>query len=192
MKGVLVVVDYQNDFISPSGQVAKRLGNNILKKNQALAPKIQNLINEWHKRKKPVVFVVSDYGIKHYKGWFRKIRTEMKNAYGGAAVKGTRGHELYELKSGKSDYFVVKHYFDGFYKTKLEDLLKKIKAGDIYICGANTDVCVFHTAIGSSFRGYRTFVIKDATETISPNKGLFLDYLDKYAGVRIISSNKII
>ncbi len=191
MKDILIIVDYQNDFVSPDGQVAKRLGNNIFLKSQALAGKLQKLIDMRHKTNKLVLFLVSDYNIKHYKGYFKKIRTKTKSAYGGAATKSTWGHKLYRLKSKPKDHFVVKHYFDGFYKTKLGDFLQKNKITDVYICGVNTDVCVFHTAIGSSIRGYKTFVIKDATETITPNKKIFLDYLEKYVGIQIVTSKQI-
>ena len=191
MKDILIVVDFQNDFVSPDGQVAKMLGNNVLLKSQVLKIKLQKLIDSFHKTNKLVLFLVSDYNIKHYKGCFKRIRTKMKSAYGEAATKGTWGHKLYQLKSKTKDSFIVKHYFDGFYKTKLENFLQKNKIKNVYICGVNTDVCVFHTAIGSSIRGYKTFVIRDATETITSNKKIFLDYLNKYVGVQMVYSSQI-
>ena len=187
-KELLIIVDYQNDFISPDGQVAKRLGNKVLHNGQALADKIQILINKWHQENRLIIFLISDYSLKNYEGFFKKARS--KNAYGDAAHKGTWGHKLYKLKPGPKDYFVIKNYFDGFYKSDLEKFLKKNKVDTIYLCGINTDVCVFHTAIGASIRGYKTFVIEDATETITPYKKIFINYLKNIVGVKLIKLNR--
>lgn len=189
MKNILIVVDYQNDFISPKGQVAKKIGNDLLLKSQKLADKLQSLLDKWHDEDKLVLFLVSDYSLDNYKESYRKGRE--KNPYGNVARKGTWGHELYQLKTNPKDIFIVKNYFDGFYKSKLERYLKDNNIEKVYLCGINTDVCVFHTAIGAIIRGYETYVIEDATETTSPNKQIFLDYLDKHVGIHIIKSGKI-
>lgn len=188
MKDILIVVDYQNDFVSEKGKVAKRLKANF-SKLQKISKKIQGLIDVWHGKDNPVLFLVSDYDSKYYTGEYKKFR-ETKSAYGNTALKNTWGYELYKLEPGKKDKFITKHFLNGFYKTNLENYLKTEKIDSIYFCGVNTDVCVFHAAIGSMIRGYKTYVIEDATETISPNKQIFLDYLDKYLGVNLITSGK--
>jgi nicotinamidase-related amidase len=187
---LLIIVDYQNDFVAADGQIARKVGAEKLQASQKLAPKLQTLIDTWHAKKNPVLFLISDYRRDGYKGYYKKARE--KNMYVGAAAPGTRGSELYQLKPEKEDLFVTKKYFDGFYETLLEQKLQDLKAQKIFLCGVNTDVCVFHTAIGSMIRGYETMVIEDATETISPNKQLFLDYLQKYVGVQIVNSSSLL
>ncbi len=187
---ILIIVDYQNDLVAPNGKVAKKIGKKLLKKSQDISIKIQPLIDKWHKENNTVLFLSSDYNLKFYKGSFKKHKD--KSAYGNVAIKGTKGHELYKLHSNKNDKFIVKNYFDGFYKTKLDEYLKKQKSNNIFICGINTDVCVFHTAIGAMNRGYNVYVIEDATASISDrNKKIFLEYLKSYIGVKIIKSHKI-
>ncbi|MFA6042395.1 MAG: isochorismatase family cysteine hydrolase [Patescibacteria group bacterium] len=186
MKKLLCVVDYQNDFVSPDGKVAKQLGNDKLLKAQALLPKIQQLLDAWHKRSDPVLFLQSDYSLKNYKASFQEGRKN--SAYSNAAIVGTWGHALFGLQPAASDARLVKLYFDGFYQSALEDTLVKQEITDVYFCGINTDVCVFHTAIGAIVRGYRSYVIEDATETVSSaeQKAIFLQYLKNYVGVQIV------
>ena len=189
-KDLLIVVDYQNDFVTPKGQVAKRLGNHILANSQRIAMNIQNAIDRWHEKDYPVLFIVSDYNSKYYSGEFKRHRAA--TPYGDLAKKGTWGHKLYKIKSHKKDKVTVKHYFDGFYKTNLEAYFKKEKVKGIVICGINTDVCVFHTALNAAVRGYKVSVIKDATATVSQDKETFLMYLKRNAGVSIITLNKVL
>ena len=97
---LLVVTDYQNDFISNDGKVAKILKVDLSGK-QKIASKIQKAVNYWHGKKSPVLFLVSDYDTKNYQGNFKKIRKN--NAYGDTARKDTWGHKLYELKTSSTD-----------------------------------------------------------------------------------------
>ena len=38
---ILIITDYQNDFVAPNGKVSKRIGNNSLKASQAIEQNIQ-------------------------------------------------------------------------------------------------------------------------------------------------------
>ena len=150
MKDILIVVDYQNDFISPKGQIAKKIGNSLLLKSQKLVDKLQPLLDKWHNEDKPVLFLVSDYSLDNYKESYRKGRE--KSPYGNTAKQGTWGYKLYKLKASPKDTIITKNYFDGFYKSKLEDFLKDNNIEKVYLCGINADVCVFHTAIVAIIR----------------------------------------
>ncbi len=188
---ILIVIDYQNDFVAPNGKVAKKFDNKLLKKSQKISTKIQFLIDKWHADKNIVLFLSSDLSSKYYKGNFQTHKNQ--SAYGNTAIKGTWGHKLYKLKYNNDDKSIVKHFFDGFYKTNLDKYLKNKKIKNIFLCGINTDVCLFHTAIGAMYRGYNVFAIEDATASIhNRNKKIFLDYLINYVGVRTVKSNKII
>jgi len=185
MNKLLIVVDYQNDFVSPDGHLSLSLDHNVLCKTQKLAPILQALIDKWHSRSDPVLFLLSDYNLKNYKGAF--LRAREASPYGGAAITGSWGHDLYKLKSNPTDKILVKNYFDGFQDSLLESSLKEIEAKEAYFCGINTDVCVFHTAIGALTRGYNTYLIEDATDTPSSHKKVFVDQL-KRLGVQITNS----
>lgn len=183
MKKALIVIDYQNDFLSNKGKIAKKLGVKFIERGQRISHKIQALINQFHSQNDHVIFLMNNYNTENYKGSFKKHRK--KSPYGDTALLGEWGHDLYNLEPGSKDKFIVKKFFDGFYETKLEQFLKKGKITDLYLCGINTDVCVFHTAIGAMIRGYNVTIIKDATATITNHKNIFLNYLSKFVGVKI-------
>ena len=107
--------------------------------------------------------------------------------YGNTAIKGTFGHQLYKIKPQKGYKTIIKNFFDGFYHTELDEYLKKNGIENIYLCGINTDVCIFHTSISAMNRGYNVHIIESATVgTSKENKKIFLDYLEKFVGVKVI------
>lgn len=187
MKKALLVIDYQNDFVSSDGKVAlkliKILGNDVFKRLQFISTYINKSILIFKKNNNKVIFVKSDYDEKYHLGQFKIFRAN--GAYGNTALIGTNGHELFNIKI-EADFEVLKNYFDAFMNTKLEEYLKGNFITDIYLCGVNTDFCVFHTAITAMIKGYNVFVITDATDTITNNKLIFLEYLEKYMGVKLI------
>ncbi len=189
-KPLLIVVDYQNDFVDQRSKIAKKLGID-LSACRKIFPVIQKLIEKWHIDKHPVLFLLNDYSSNNYKGEYKKHRS--KTAYGDTAIEGTWGHELYNIKMSKNDKSIVKNFPNGFANTDLEEVIKKIKPTSIYFVGVNTDVCVFHTAFHASFLGYKIFVVEDGTATSNNKmKNIFLDYLHDIAGVHIIKSKLIL
>src|SRR5690242_1985147 len=113
-KDLLIVVDYQNDFLSPKGKVAKILGTEVLVKSHAIAPIVQKLIDLWFAKNQPVLFLKTDYNSENYIGVHKIHR--LKSPYGDSALRNTWGHELYQLKSGGNGDEIVKNFYDGFYK----------------------------------------------------------------------------
>jgi len=132
MKKLLIVVDYQNDFIHPDGKVAQAHGVDILVSSQKLAHKIQELINKWHEEEQPVLFVKTDYDSKYYTGIHKTHRD--KSPYGNTAKVGTWGYDLYEVEENENDKIILKHFYDAFYGTDLEDYLKDLSPEEIFFC----------------------------------------------------------
>lgn len=189
MKKALIVVDYQNDFVSSNGKVAQALDKDSLESSQALLPTIKGLIDTFHEKEDQVFFLISDYNTEYYSGSFKEKREV--NPYGNCAIEGTEGHKLFGLSSTSADTVVLKRFLDGFYDTNLDEVLKEKGIEKVYFCGINTDVCVFHTAIGASQRGYHVHVITDATDTTTGNKELFLNYLDQFVGVQLLTTKEL-
>jgi nicotinamidase-related amidase len=180
----LLVIDYQNDFVSPDGKVAQAKGRDMLKRCMDVAPKIQKLIDEWHEKGLPVIFVMSDYSIENYSGAFKEYRS--MGPYGNCALPGTWGHELFEITKNAEDHVVLKHFFDAFYETTLDEVLKNLGVTDLGICGINTDICVFHTAFGAAIRGYSVTIYEKATDTVTDSKEAFLRNMELVAGIEIL------
>lgn len=189
-KPLLIIVDYQNDYVHQSGKIAKRLKAK-LNENRRILPAIQNLLHAWHRKQNPVLFILSDYNIKKYSGAYKKYRTT--NAFGNTAIKGTWGHELYRIIPNRNDKIITKNFPHGFIKTNLEKYLTNIHPSTIYFTGINTDVCVFHTAFQTALLGYKVYIVKEATAaSTKKNKKIFLEYLKKVTGVGIIKSKLIL
>jgi nicotinamidase-related amidase len=56
---------------------------------------------------------------------------------------------------------VIKHTFDGFLNTELDDYLKQKGIKMTVICGLISSCCVLFTTSGAFLRGYRTLVVED-------------------------------
>lgn len=56
---------------------------------------------------------------------------------------------------------VVKHSFDGFLNTDLDDVLARLGARNLLIAGLVTSTCVLFTAASAMQRGYRVSVLSD-------------------------------
>lgn len=191
MKKALCIIDYQNDLVHSDGKVAERIkgGSARLTKAQLLAPEIQKLIELFSKKDQVIVSIQSDYGLNNYTGHYKEKRAE--KLYADTAIIGTWGYDLFNLVLPKNSTTVTKHYFDGFYETNLHDVLQDNDVDEVFLCGVNTDVCVVHTAIGAAWRGYKTHLLEDLTETISPNKTQAIEYLADIVDVDIMQSKDV-
>ena len=90
---------------------------------------------------------------------------------------GTEGAKLVpELRSLSNLVFVPKNNYSCFAKSSLSHVLEEHRVGEVYICGINTDYCVFATAMGAFERMYRTYVVEDAVTSVrgraAHNEGL--------------------
>lgn len=70
-----------------------------------------------------------------------------------------------ELVPLKGEPIVEKRYRSSFVETDLESHLSQLKAGHLYICGAETNNCVRHTSHAALEAGYDVTLIADAHTT---------------------------
>ncbi len=82
------------------------------------------------------------------------------------AMKGTKGAQtIAELEPTSKDYALEKRGYDGFWKSGLDELLKKLNISDIYLTGQQTDCCVRETGVTAAQIGFNVFVIEDCCFT---------------------------
>lgn len=132
MKKCLVVVDYQNDFVSGS------LG---FEKAKELDSKIANLIEKYHNNSDDVVFTLDT----HYDDYMNTI--EGKSLPVPHCIKGTIGHNLYGKVSHsvkESDLLFEKNTFGS---DKLFEYLKNNRYSSIELVGVVTNICVISNAV---------------------------------------------
>jgi nicotinamidase-related amidase len=107
------------------------------------------------------------------------------------AVKGKKKTKTIKEFDGLIDFTVHKKTYDGFYKSKLEKLLKKLKVKNLFFAGIQSDCCVMATGFSAVFRGFNVFLVKGCIETRTKKRqGIAMNRLKKLIG-KIVSIEKI-
>lgn len=138
-KSALVVVDMQNYFIN--------------KTTKDLPVRIQKFIVKNREMFDHIIFTKfvnsSRSNFVRLLGWkkcFKSPETDIHEAL----IEFTR----------KSNVF-TKTAFSAFKSRNFAEFLKENKITDLYVCGTDTEACVFATAIDAFDSGYRIKVLKD-------------------------------
>ena len=131
MKRLLVVVDYQNDFVDGA------LG---FKDADKIAPAIVKLIKEFRANKDEVVFTYDT----HDEDYLNTV--EGKNLPVPHCLKGSDGWALYPaVNELLGDSLVFEK--PGFGSKELGHYIEKNNFDEIYLVGLVSDICVFSNAI---------------------------------------------
>ena len=152
MQRLLVVVDYQNDFIDGA------LGFDGA---DLIAPRIAELINEFNARHDTVVFTFDTHDADYLN------TTEGKYLPVPHCIKGSDGWKLYPKIAellGSSKVFEK----PGFGSKDLGHYIEQNHFDEIYLCGLVSDICVFSNAIiaKSSASPYcKIKIVRDATSS---------------------------
>src|SRR5579863_7309947 len=134
MKTALLIIDMQNDFFE--SERLQSLKDGLIKN-------INTLIGIAREKSIPIIWVRQE------------MKADMSDAPIGIikagkpiVVTGTLGAQLLDgLQKEKGDYEIIKTRYSPFYKTGLEDLLKKLGVDTLIISGINTHACVRMAAI---------------------------------------------
>ena len=131
MQKVLVVVDYQNDFVSGAlgFDGAQNVEENIVK-----------LIREFRANYDQVVFTKDT----HFDNYMETV--EGKNLPVPHCIKGTHGHELTVAVQNEVGYSPVFEK-NTFPSLDLGNYLKGLNPKEIHLCGLVSDICVFSNAV---------------------------------------------
>ena len=79
---------------------------------------------------------------------------------------GTPDWELVpELERRPSEPLIHKQYRSSFESTELDSVLETLNAGELIVCGAQTNNCVRHTIHAALERGYDVTLVEDAHTT---------------------------
>lgn len=154
---VLIVVDMLNDFIYGDGE------NRLIQKDDVkeFVSKCKQAIELARKRKVPVIF--SNLALTK--------NNPITKITGECAMKGTAGAEVITaLKPLKGDYISEKGGYDGFWKSNLESLLKRLKVKNVYLIGTQTDCCVRETGATAAHLGFNVFAIQDCCASKTENR----------------------
>jgi nicotinamidase-related amidase len=166
-----LVIDMLNDFILSGAPLE-------VPKAREIIPKLKEKIVEMRNKKIPIIYICDNH---------RKNDPEFK-IWPAHCVKGTKGAEIVEeLKPEKDDYVVTKTTYSGFFKTKLEYLLKRLKVKKLMVSGILTNICVLYTVSDAVLRGYEVEVVKDCVTSLTEEEHNFaLQQMEKVLKTKII------
>ena len=114
--------------------------------------------------------------------------------WGPHALRGSDGAEVIpELKPEKSDKIIQKRAYSGFFKTGLDEELRRLGVKRLALVGLRTEICVQSTGIDAFYRGYELLIPKDCVATPDPRmQRKSLDHLKRVCGAEIITSKELI
>ena len=178
----LVVVDVQNDFVSPQGSAAKR-GEDV---DAALAmmPNLTRLIDEARKVGLTVVYIRTTHSEwTDTPSWiYRSSQQSGLNT----CREGTWGAEFYQgIAPLPSERVVIKHRYSAFINTDLNTVLKARQIQSVLVCGVATNVCVETTARDAFMYDYYVTVIEDCSAAYQAKLHLgTLENIRRHFGLR--------
>ena len=146
----LLVIDMQNYFLDEKSHAFVPSSKIVLKNTI-------KLVDFFRKHKKPVIFT--------YFGVLPDEDDPIKNWWHDSVKSGSEECKIAaELLSekGKNDIIIRKSTYSSFYKTNLEDILRKNNIKNILIAGVLTNLCC-ETAVREAFvRSFTVFISIDA------------------------------
>jgi len=149
----VLVVDMQKDFCYEDG--ALFVGDAV----RRIIPNIKALLEDARIKGLPLVFT---------QDWHSPEDDEFA-VWGRHCVEYTRGAELIdELAEVWERAFVVrKTRYTAFFETELEAHLREKGIKKLIIVGVATNICVLHTAIDASLRGFEIIIPEDCVAALS-------------------------
>jgi ureidoacrylate peracid hydrolase len=164
----VIVVDMQNDFVSPGG-AWDQTGEDITFAQQAL-PRIIDLVAGARKVGVPIVFIRSIYTTddnRYLSDVFLHQEQRKQNAVGRflsvpVCKEGTWGWEIAAgLEPLPQDTIVTKHRYSAFHNTDLDLRLRSQGIRTAVVAGVGSAVCVESTVRHGYFLDYYQVIVSD-------------------------------
>lgn len=156
----LIVVDVQNDFVSPQGSAGKR-GEDV-SAAVAMIPTLVRLIDEARRVGLTTVYIKTTHSEwTDTPSWI--YRSSQKSGLS-TCREGTWGAEFYDgISPLTSERVVIKHRYSAFINTDLDTVLKARAIQSVLVCGVATNVCVETTARDAYMYDYYVTMIDDCS-----------------------------
>jgi len=149
-KVALLIIDMQRHFCDPKSSF-------FVPGSDALAEKLKILVDSFSRNSLPIIFTrhidSEEEDNLMLRWWSEQIRKEDPMS----EVMGI-------LEPGKGTT-VIKHQYDGFLNTDLQEILHTKGVRQVVICGVLTNLCCETTARSAFMRGFEVFFVKDGTAT---------------------------
>ena len=171
----LLIIDMQNDFVTPGGYHHRQ--GRACEPMQAVIPAIQYLLRELP-REVRIIHVVTnrepDGSDDHWR--IHKLLPERTRVSGETlrpehnVVRGTWGAEVVDgLRPRPEDHIIVKRRFSAFYQTDLEMLLRCWGINTLIFTGVLAEICVESTARDAFVRDFDIVIARDGVASRDDN-----------------------
>ena len=170
MKKCLIVVDYQNDFVTGSLGFARA---------EQLDGRIADKIEDYRNDSWEIVFTFDT----HEENYLRT--NEGKNLPVEHCIKGTDGHELYGKTAEMLEESDKCFFKSSFGSAELFEYLKDKKFDKVELCGVVTNICVISNAVLAKTALPEAEVSVDSTCVASNDDSLNKSALDVMKSLQI-------
>jgi ureidoacrylate peracid hydrolase len=156
----LILVDVQNDFVSPQGSAAKR-GEDV-SAAMTMIPNLTKLIAEARKVGLTIVYIRTTHSEwTDTPSWI--YRGSQKSGLN-TCREGTWGADFYTgIEPAATERVVIKHRYSAFINTDLNTVLRAKNIQSVLVCGVATNVCVETTARDAYMYDYYVTLIDDCS-----------------------------
>jgi len=185
----LLVVDVQNDFVSPEGSAAKR-GEDV-SAAMAMVPRLTRLIDEARQVGLTIVYIKTTHSEwTDTPSW---IYRNSQRANLNTCREGTWGAEFYPgIAPLPSERVVIKHRYSAFIHTDLNTVLKAKNTQSVLVTGVATNVCVETTARDAYMFDYYVTLVEDCAAAYEPRLHMAtLENMRRHFGL-VASSDQVI
>lgn len=143
----LLVIDMLNDFVLPGAPLE-------VPETRRVLGHIGREIDAAHAAGRPVLYLCDTHAPDDPEfsrfGWPPH------------AVRGTKGADIVDaLLPRPGDAVVLKTTYSGFFRTDLDEILRKRGVDSLRLTGCVTHICVLFTASDAVLRGYSVTVVED-------------------------------
>lgn len=165
----LLVVDVQNDFADPRGNLYVAEGEQVVGVINELVGRARAAralvvyTQDWHPEQTPHFRTQGGTWPVHcvHDTWGAELLSGLR-VDGPIVKKGTGGED------GYSGFSVRDARTGATSQTVLDALLRQYQIEKVVVVGLAEDVCVKETALDAGRLGYETFVLRDATRPVDP------------------------
>lgn len=151
----LLIIDMQKAFCKPTGSLYSE-------RCEAVAPKVGEVLKRVREEDTLIIYTKDvhkkEFTTQHYNEFER---------WGKHCVNGSKETEIIpSLEPKKGEPIIEKNTYDGFHKTRMNDVLKSNGIKTVLVTGVLTNVCVLHTASSAALHDYQPIVLSDCTDAL--------------------------
>lgn len=155
----VVVVDVQNDFCHPDGLQARQ-GRDVTLVHGAV-DRLEVFLDDARRVGVPVIFVQNIHNPETDVPNWRARHIDSDRAQ--CCQEGTWGAEFYQVGPRPGDHVVVKHRYDAFTGTNLEELLHQLGRSSVLYAGVTTSICVESSLRAGVCRDFLGTLVEDCS-----------------------------